>query len=234
MVASISCQKNQAVKSTTTPPDHKTLAITDPANSNNPHDAAGYWHNEGLDYVKANTDEYSTDEDVADAVRYFWANYPSSPWSHADDEDAEDMTDAVINVGGDCSISANDFDDIEAYNYYADLVADIQNEDFDEEEYDDFWTLIVAWEDDVLNDVSLSTSDKEMLLGCASILRYSGFYWANEDIGNNWARQGGGPKRKWWEIGLADLGGGIFGGGLFGFPGFVGGALIASAIVAYA
>ncbi len=90
-------------------------------------------------------------------------------------------------------------------------------------DYNTLKRQITTFEDNLINDTSISTVEKQNILQMASIARYSTYFWYNnmlDAIEYNETLASNAPKKKWWKwavVGVADLLGGI-GGATFGSP----------------
>lgn len=84
--------------------------------------------------------------------------------------------------------------------------------------YESFVARIISVNNQVMNDKSLSESEKEAVLSFTSVIYFS--Y-------NLWKEQKGTSKAKWWEIAIADAIGAAVGAGVGG--GIIGGVVLGAA-----
>ena len=95
-------------------------------------------------------------------------------------------------------------------------------------DYKTIYNKIIAFEQKIMEDKSISIKEKEILLESMSIARHSMYFWYN--YYNNPTGATYQAKKKWWHwliIGLADVAGGVLGSSSGGL-GAVKGACLAS------
>ncbi|WP_294210316.1 hypothetical protein [uncultured Chryseobacterium sp.] len=101
-------------------------------------------------------------------------------------------------------------------------------------EYEDVKASIVSFESSIMNDASLSQTEKDQLLQTTSIARYSSYLWSTTiDKSDSVSSVTG--KKKWWKwlvVAVCDLAGGAAGtaagGGVLSVAGAIAGAAGAS------
>lgn len=191
-VICFSCERNSGILSTT---DFEAPVIIHKweaaANSENPYelDSMGIIHNLGLDYLIARVDAFTSSNAWFDSVPYLIYDFLSVPdnldesyWDLMGDIWPDDLASMDLSRASTDSMleqfsSAQDV-------YYLELLdsvgASISPADLHEK--------MIGWEGNVNASVSLNSWEKEVFLSCASVARYSAYYWYEELLENpgNW------------------------------------------------
>lgn len=184
------------------------------ANSNNPFDYYGYLHNDILDYFITTQPVLNSANDVSVTINNY---YQSKGWNYNATSffsNCSSYRTSFENASTICDVfTANNFSGLYC-SYYNSLNSLLDNVS----DYTTFKQNIISLEGQISGNTQLSQTEKEILLTCASIERYSSYYWSINSNINNWLILRGGNTSQyrsswsWGSLGKADLKGAIEGG----------------------
>lgn len=155
------------------------------ANSENPYesDSIGAWHNIGLDYLIERVDSFTSSNAWFDSIPFLTYdllggsnNLDENYWRMVEETWPSDVASINLSYLEPDSMLEQFSSTIDPY--YEDLVGAITSSTSPS----DLHGNMVSWESTVNSSISLGTSEKELLLICASVARYSMYYWYEELI----------------------------------------------------
>jgi len=227
LIASLfwACDKNQQAVNVETLTVENTKVIN-PSNPNNPYDYCGELHNKGLkivlekfSYNLSNVSYKECLKAVDDAVKNVLIRDGKlmSKSTNLDEEELIALIKLLLNdIPNEYEnfIMSLDYDyntKIELLTFFKEIIS---MSEYEEITYEYIINKVLEFENKVINnDIYIIELDKEVVLTCAAILRYSLSLWADEEI-----RGGDAPKMKWYHwliLAGADAAGGS-GGGVIG------------------
>lgn len=181
------------------------------SNSNNPFDYVGSLHNSVIDYyINENSDPSPTSPNIKqNIVNYFSGNRNSN---------LNELFDAGASY---YSEIANASDKLAVYrkygfsNSFCNYTNDLNNLYVTKTDNNTFYNSMISKESQISGDNNLSQREKEILLSASSTIRYSNFYWTNDNNTIKWPQPPGTEAQKrgfWSTVGGQDLNGAIQGG----------------------
>ncbi|HVW96787.1 MAG TPA: hypothetical protein VHA56_12530 [Mucilaginibacter sp.] len=176
------CKKNDVVKiSTVTNSDLSTRSVTEnPANSLNPFDSVGYWHNKVLEGIQPCIEKINGlgEDAVTGCVIQFATTANLSPPNLSFDNVGllvKDQVNNYRNILHAMSIS-------QPVKTGLDTLFNIIKRSASQPEinYGDFKTAVMNYETKITEDEGLTAVQKETLLKSSSVARFSFCYWMND------------------------------------------------------
>lgn len=179
-----SCQKDSSAIELEEP--RSRYSITNPANSLNDQDSAGYYHNQILDDIILLPIENLSEAQLMDTIEHYAQNVMGTNDSIASYDIEADLSsywtaneDSTITFDTDGMISDMRLDQ-QSEEIALRMVEIIMNY---ENSYDDLHDLMVSLEDSIINNsfsTALTTTQQSNLLRATSVARYSGYFWLVE------------------------------------------------------
>uniref|UniRef100_UPI004049B8A1 hypothetical protein n=1 Tax=Flavobacterium sp. TaxID=239 RepID=UPI004049B8A1 len=201
------------------------VGISTPENANNPYDEVGVMHNVVIEKVMFNASNLVTTDDyinyaktVSNDVYGINASNTVIPTNTQIktiiDDHSADFSNVISNSGY----------STQAQLKLTELVNLLLEADRDLSiDYNTLKRQIITFEDDLINDITLSNIEKQNILQMSSVARHSTHFWYNimlDTIDYNETLSPNVAKKKWWKwavVGVADVLGAI-GGASFGSP----------------
>jgi len=230
--------KNTTEKTIKENKTHK-ISTSEPSNNKNPFDESGVIHNKILTTVLNNRSNLNNmDEYINYAKSTFYSDYnfneSETPILNNTEVKAI-ISDSEFDYGSVIKNSAHSANTKEQLSILFNLL--ISSTDDETLNYKDLKAKIINYENNILENLTLSKDEKSIILQTTSIARYSSFFWYNQyqQYLNNSPTLG---KRKWWKwlaVAVADVAGAA-GGALAASPTVIGaiGAGIGGAVGASA